>query len=93
MKTVDPHYYHLGDGTDIIHLIGLMYGTTQQIGFIQGNILKYLMRWERKNGIEDLRKAEEYLERLIIIARNIEKIREEYGDEEAIQMVEDDEII
>ena len=92
MRTVDPQYYHLGDGTDIIHLIGLMYGTPQQIGFIQGNILKYLMRWERKNGVEDLRKAEAYLERLIIIARDIEKKREEYSDDRVILMSDNDEI-
>lgn len=30
-----------------------------------GNALKYLWRWKRKNGIEDLRKAHWYIERLI----------------------------
>ena len=34
-------------------------------GFLKGNVLKYLWRYERKNGIEDLRKAEWYLRRLI----------------------------
>jgi hypothetical protein len=29
------------------------------------NALKYLWRWKRKNGIEDLRKAHWYIERLI----------------------------
>lgn len=30
-----------------------------------GNVLKYIWRWKKKNGIEDLRKAKWYLERLI----------------------------
>lgn len=34
-------------------------------GYIYGNILKYLIRFNNKNGIEDLRKAEFYLKRLI----------------------------
>ena len=34
-------------------------------GFLKGNVLKYLWRYERKNGIEDLRKAQWYLRRLI----------------------------
>lgn len=30
-----------------------------------GNALKYLWRWKRKNGVEDLKKARWYIERLI----------------------------
>ena len=30
-----------------------------------GNILKYMCRWKKKNGLEDLRKAEWYLNHLI----------------------------
>lgn len=30
-----------------------------------GNILKYILRWPNKNGIEDLKKAQWYLEHLI----------------------------
>lgn len=32
------------------------------LDFISGNILKYLVRYRDKNGIEDLRKAEHYAE-------------------------------
>lgn len=35
------------------------------MGFAEGNILKYVRRWREKNGIEDLLKAKEYLNRLI----------------------------
>ena len=33
-----------------------------------GNVLKYVWRWKRKNGVEDLRKAKWYLEKLIAMA-------------------------
>lgn len=35
------------------------------IGYLQGNITKYLHRWRDKNGIEDLKKAQWYLNQLI----------------------------
>ena len=34
-------------------------------GYCVGNILKYVMRYRHKNGVEDLKKARWYLERLI----------------------------
>ena len=36
-----------------------------EIGFIEGNIIKYLMRHKQKNGLEDLKKALHYLQILI----------------------------
>jgi hypothetical protein len=36
-------------------------------GYIKGNILKYLDRYENKNGVEDLKKANWYLNKLIEI--------------------------
>lgn len=33
----------------------------QYTGYLKGNIMKYLWRFERKNGIEDLKKANVYL--------------------------------
>lgn len=35
------------------------------IPFIEGNILKYILRYKQKNGIEDLKKARHYLDMLI----------------------------
>ena len=34
--------------------------------YLQGNIIKYMWRYKYKNGIEDLKKASWYLNRLII---------------------------
>ena len=35
------------------------------IGFLEGNAIKYLTRWRRKGGIEDLRKARHCIDLLI----------------------------
>ena len=34
-------------------------------GYFEGNVIKYMSRYRHKNGVEDLRKAEWYLKRLI----------------------------
>lgn len=34
-------------------------------GYLQGNAIKYLARYRSKGGIEDLRKARHYIEKLI----------------------------
>jgi hypothetical protein len=34
-------------------------------GYLKGNVLKYVWRYEKKNGVEDLQKAEWYLKKLI----------------------------
>ena len=39
-------------------------------GYFLGNIIKYVSRFRKKNGIEDLKKAQWYLNRLI---KNIEE--------------------
>ena len=36
-----------------------------EIPYAEGNIIKYVMRWKYKNGLEDLHKAKEYLDILI----------------------------
>lgn len=38
------------------------------LGYHEGNILKYIARWREKGGVQDLRKAAEYLRRLIAVA-------------------------
>jgi Protein of unknwon function (DUF3310) len=35
------------------------------IGYLEGNIIKYISRWKDKGGIEDLKKAQHYLQKLI----------------------------
>lgn len=38
-----------------------------KIGFFEGNAIKYLCRWHSKGGVEDLRKAVHYIQKLIEI--------------------------
>ena len=35
------------------------------LGFFEGNIVKYIVRWRAKNGVQDLKKARHYLDKLI----------------------------
>jgi hypothetical protein len=41
------------------------------LGFYEGNVVKYVSRWRDKGGVEDLKKARWYLDRLIA---NLERV-------------------
>lgn len=41
------------------------YVVENNIGYLEGNIIKYVSRYKDKNGIEDLLKAQHYLQKLI----------------------------
>jgi len=52
------HYRHSGLETiDVIE--------DWELGYHEGNVIKYLSRWKKKGGVEDLKKAQWYLQRLI----------------------------
>lgn len=36
-----------------------------KLGFCEGNVVKYVSRWKNKNGLEDLKKAKQYIDFLI----------------------------
>jgi len=60
----NPSHYGNGQIECIDYLEDFM--TTEEfIGYLRGNIGKYLHRCRYKNGLEDLRKAEWYLKKLI----------------------------
>lgn len=44
------------------------------IPFAEGNVIKYIMRWRSKNGLEDLQKARRIIDMLIEMETN----REDY---------------
>lgn len=44
-----------------------------QIPFAEGCIIKYVMRWRKKNGIEDLKKAKRFLDMMIEMEENKDK--------------------
>lgn len=35
------------------------------LGYFEGNVVKYISRWRKKNGIADLEKAKHYIDLLI----------------------------
>jgi hypothetical protein len=35
------------------------------IGFVEGNVIKYILRFKEKGGVQDLEKAKHYIELLI----------------------------
>jgi len=57
-----PHYNKAGIET--IDAIKAMTDTGYEY-YLQGNIMKYLWRYRYKNGVEDLKKAQWYLNELI----------------------------
>lgn len=66
------------------------YILANDLGFCEGNVLKYITRWKYKNGLADLKKAVHYLEFLIYQeeSKHGEEVKEsssgsrdeEYGD-------------
>lgn len=44
------------------------YIIANDLGYLEGNVVKYVSRWKNKNGIEDLMKAQHYLAKLIEVA-------------------------
>lgn len=58
---------------------------SNDLDFFQGNIIKYVVRWREKGGIEDLRKAQHYLEKYI----EVEEGRERAEVEEDRGVVQD----
>ena len=55
-----PAHYKSAAGVEVIDVIEAF-----GLGFHEGNIVKYLLRWRQKGGVEDLRKARWYLDRFI----------------------------
>lgn len=59
-----PDHYHLG-GIDVLEYAERKLSREQNIGFYRINVLKYVTRYDQKNGMEDLLKAKYYLDKLI----------------------------
>ena len=56
---INPKHYKQGK-IEVIDFI-----LDQQMNYLEGNIVKYISRYKHKNGIEDLKKALWYLNKLI----------------------------
>jgi hypothetical protein len=57
---------HYGQGKiECIDYISDVLTVNEYIGYLRGNIIKYQHRWRDKNGVEDLKKAQWYTNRLV----------------------------
>lgn len=56
---ISPSHYKQGSIEPIDFIIA------NNMNFLEGNIIKYVSRYKFKNGVEDLKKAKFYLEKLI----------------------------
>ena len=66
-----PPHYNIG-GIECIDAI--MAATNQhKEGYLQGNVMKYVWRYNYKGGLEDLQKAEWYLKKLIEVYKEKHK--------------------
>ena len=60
-----PSHYTAGKVECIDAMEAAVTGLEGMDTVLTAQILKYIWRWKKKNGVEDLRKAEWYLKRLI----------------------------
>ena len=65
-RVAHPAHYQTSNGLETIDVMEAF--TEDMVGYeavCTSNVLKYICRWKKKNGLEDLKKAEWYLKRLI----------------------------
>nr|DAP21573.1 MAG TPA: nucelotide kinase [Caudoviricetes sp.] len=61
-----PKHYKLGNGLETIDILEAVTVNLQGIEAVCiGNVLKYICRYSKKNGLEDLKKAQWYLNHVI----------------------------
>lgn len=63
-KVNNPSHYNAGE-IECIDAIAAALTLDELKGFVRGNVIKYLWRMEHKGGLEDLKKAQWYLDYLI----------------------------
>lgn len=73
-----PPHYISETGMEVIDVIEAFTFDLKGIEAVcTANALKYICRWKHKNGIQDLEKAQWYIQRLIDHLNNIEKENKE----------------
>lgn len=65
LNTLRPDYYKGENGKDLFDMFEEEFPKEWTTGFYVLNLVKYVRRYKGKNGIEDLKKARTYLDRLI----------------------------
>ena len=57
-----PNHYMIKPGYEVIDLIRDRLSPAEFKGYCKGNMIKYLLRFDKKNGLEDLNKMVKYKE-------------------------------
>ena len=65
-----PHYAQYADGMEPMTFFLL-----NNLPFAEASVCKYVLRWRKKNGIEDLRKAMRVIEMMIELEENRDKYK------------------
>lgn len=65
INNVDSPKHYTRGKYETIDVIQSTLGDEKFKGYVQGNIIKYISRYQYKNGVEDLEKARWYLNKLI----------------------------
>ena len=60
-KDMVNHPGHYAGKIEVIDYIRDKLTPEEFVGFCMGNVLKYSSRWRKKDGVQDLKKAEVYL--------------------------------
>lgn len=73
-----PEHYISETGLETIDVIeAFTFDLRGMDAVCTANVLKYVCRWKSKNGLEDLKKARWYLDRLIDKTEKLEKENEQ----------------
>lgn len=71
---IKPDYYHQGN-IDVIKFGEENFSEEELKGFYRMNVLKYVTRFDKKNGLQDLEKAKFYLDKLVDMSEAKEEIK------------------
>ena len=74
MDKINPHYYKRGKFETIDVILDITQHLDGDEAYLIGNIIKYVSRYDEKNGVEDLRKAKWYLNKLIELLKEKGKL-------------------
>lgn len=74
---INPSYYNVGD-EDLLHFINKVWGPEALEHVVFFNVIKYNTRWDKKNGVEDLMKANKYINRYMELMRDNYENKKEY---------------
>ena len=68
-SSIDPQHYNRHKIQPIEFIM------KNNLSYCVGNVIKYVVRYSYKNGVEDLKKARQYIDFLITEIENNEKIK------------------